>query len=121
MNFSQKHERLAKIISYTTPENFLESLSAIEYSLLLPSSEEVMSLVPNEANFQLPNIFLKTRNNFEVEKLFGKSRPDDNWNSKIDKLIGLIDQIELKQDHPSENGDFDEKTLEVLIKHRHCL
>lgn len=116
MNLNQKHEKFTKIISYTTPENFLESLTAIEYNLHQPA-EESKSLAPNEANFQLPNVFLKTRNNFEIEKLLGKSNLEDNWNAKIDKAIEFLDRIELDQKEFEEPGVFDDKILETLIKY----
>lgn len=118
MNYRQKHENFVKTIQYAVPENFLESLSAIEYNLLHPSSEATKCLVPKEANFQLPNIFLKTRNSFAVEKLFGKSRRDDNFNAELDKIIDVLDQIEFKQPANLKNLLFDEKILEILIKYR---
>jgi len=119
MSFKQKHEKFARTIHYTIPENFLDSLSTMEYALLLSSSETPKCLVPNEANFQLPNIFLKTRSSSAVEKLFSKSRCEDNFNAELDAMIEFIDQIEFDRPPQPESNPLDEKTLEILIKHRH--
>lgn len=119
MNYTQKHDKLARTIYYTTPENFLDSLSSIEYSLLLPPAETAKSLVPNEPNFQLPNVFLKTRSNFLVEKLFRRNRPEDDFSEEIGRLLKILDEIEVEQATPQEGNPFDEKVLEILIKYRH--
>lgn len=117
MDYTQKHERIAKIISQTRLENLMESLSSIEYNLHQPIKVS-KSVVPLEANFQFPEMFLKTLNSFEVEKIFGKSDHKDNWNVNLNEMIDFLDNIEFSGEVENEPLEYDEKTLQTLIKNR---
>lgn len=118
MSYTQRHDQITKIIEKTYPENLLESLSAIEYTLLHSTVEEGKALAPLEANFQLPNVFLRTRNSFDTERLFLNSRLENNWNAKLDRIIELLDQIEVEGAETQQEEPVDEKMLEKLIKWR---
>lgn len=119
MQERQKHEQIGRIVSQANPENFMESLSGIEYHLLQAPNEEQKSLVPTEANFQLPEIFLRIKNTFEIEKIFLKSRLENNWNHRLDKIIEKLNQIELEQPVTEKKSIFDEKVLETMIRWRY--
>lgn len=119
MNYRQKHEKLIQILSETSFENFLESLSAIEYNLFLNSNEDSKCIVPLKADFQLPNVFLKTRKNFKVEKIFSNLGLKANWNKEVDMALEILDTIDLNTDQDCRVVDTDEKLLEKMIKCRY--
>ncbi|KAM0679871.1 hypothetical protein GINT2_002043 [Glugoides intestinalis] len=118
MSYTQRHDQITKIIEKIYPENLLESLSAIEYTLVHSTVEEGKALAPLEANFQLPNSFLRTRNSFDTERLFVNNNLENNWNSRLDRLIELLDDIEIEGTLMSQEEPIDEKMLEKLIKWR---
>lgn len=118
MNYNTKHEKVAKIIARTTFENFIESLAAIEYNLCLPIQEPAKCLVPLEANFQLPNVFLKTKLNFKSDKILSNDAMKANWNTEIAKVCDFLENIELEVFEERKELMCDEKNLEELIKWR---
>lgn len=118
MSLKGKHERIVKILSSTTLENFIESLSSIEYGLQSFSPEPQESIVPLEANFQIPNVFLKTKKSFKVEKLFLEKELGGEWNQQLDRAIEFFDSIELGTPETNEAHSFDVKLLERLLEWR---
>lgn len=118
MDYKSKHGNITKIISRTTFENFIESLAAIEYNLSIPIQEPSKCLVPLEANFQLPNIFLKTKLNFKSDKILNNDSMKANWNKEIDKIVEFLDGIELEVEEEDEEVDCLEKELEEMIRWR---
>lgn len=94
MNFKAKHEKIMKSLSNTNFENFIEKLSSIEYILETTSNTTEKALVPMEANFQLPNTFLKSRPNFKLENLFSNSNKENNWDEALDASIAFLDEIQ---------------------------
>lgn len=119
MDHRSKHENIAKIISQTTLENFLESLSAVEYNMCHLVQEAPKCLVPLEANFQLPNVFLKTKLNFKSEKLLTGDAIKANWNSEVSKISDFLEEIELEEYEMKVEKECNEKGIEELIRWRY--
>lgn len=104
MSLQAKHEKLQKEIASVSLDNFIEKLSSIEYLLQTSSTEPNKALVPQEPNFQLPNVFLKTKKLFKAENLFTDKSLIGNWNEQFDRIIKFIDNIKF---------DVEEKDLKI--------
>lgn len=121
MSLRSKHEKIAKILSFTSLENFIENLSSIEYTLQSLTQEPQESIVPLEANFQIPNVFLKTKKSFKVEKLFLEKELSGEWNDQLDKAIEFFSGIELDIPETDEAHKLDERLLERLLRWRNSV
>lgn len=118
MSLKEKHERIVKALSLTSLENFIESLSSIEYTLQSITSEPQRSVAPLEANFQIPNVFLKTKKSFKVEKLFLDGEAGGEWNESLDGAIEFLDGIKLCVTESNEADVPDGKLLEKMLMWR---
>lgn len=121
MNYRAKHEKFAKTISTLTKDTLIDNLSSLEYAMLLPAEEEPRFWVPREANFQLPNVFLRTKIDPQAEKLLTQPGQNVDWKDNIDRLVGHLDDIQLEDEEgeESEEAPEDEELLEALIKMRY--
>jgi len=118
MNFQAKHSKILKGISSASLENFLECVSSVEYTLQTCNPDLQKAIVPLEANFQIPNILLKTKKCFKVENLFAEKNLSADWNDRLDYAICFIDNIELECEEESQDLELDIKLLENLIRWR---
>lgn len=99
-------------------ENFLPLESYFLFENEAPSSE---CFVPNEANFQLPNIFLKTTINTACKKYIQCNEEKIDRSQIIDKLIEELETF-IIDDSCDEDEDLeiiDKNILNDLYKKRY--
>ncbi|KAI5168598.1 hypothetical protein PAEPH01_0264 [Pancytospora epiphaga] len=119
-NYKALHEKFIKITTGVTPERFIEVISRIENRLSITSELENIAIVPLEANFQLPNVFLNTRRINKVEKLFSDHGSDENQREKIDQIIGWLDNIQFEYEEEQRvSPEGDKHILSALLKYRY--
>lgn len=118
MNLKAKDEKILKTLAPVKPEKFLECLSVVEYNLQTTPIETSRIIAPQEANFQLPNVFLKTRTVFKAEGILSNNEFSANWNDKLDQAIKFLDSIDLSPIDESKTEDLDSKILESLLCYR---
>ncbi|KAI4292519.1 hypothetical protein PAPHI01_1793 [Pancytospora philotis] len=117
MNYRIKHEKFAQSIAGAAKETLVDSLAAIEYCLQTQNGDELKFLVPREANFQLPNVFLRTRMDPGAEKLLAQHACRADWDSSIDALVEQLDEIEFEDGAPEDSEiEGREELLESLIR-----
>lgn len=115
-----KHSKILKILNSLTPPSLMEGLSHMEYILLNDPETQGLGLVPQEANFQLPNIFLKSKINSKVEKLLKETKKSLGWDSSLDAAIDFLGEVEVVDALEEDlNPEFSEEVLEELLKARH--
>lgn len=118
MDFQAKHLKILKSIQMATLKNFLECLSSVEYTLETCNPALLKAIVPLEANFQLPNIFLKTKKAFKIENLFSDKNLAADWNDELATAILYIDNIELECSGNNKDPEVDILQLESMLKWR---
>ena len=112
--FRIKHERIAQCIDGAPMETFIEHLLALESILHVPAATMGDALVPAEANFQLPNVFLRTKANPKVERILEQRTPAVDMTAHINKVCDLLDELEWESVGRAEA----DKDLEALIRLR---
>lgn len=119
MNYKNSHGKIVKCLESLTIQNCIENLSSLEYIMQNEVQDSQVALVPQEANFQLPNIFLKTKMNPKAEKLFSENKAFLDWDDSLEKAINFLLEIEIQMVSDSQNENIhDEKILEALIRSR---
>ena len=100
-------------------ENFLEKLNSLQLMTDLSIEEKATALIPQEANFQLPNIFLKSKINNKLENIFYQSKPLPDYSTSVDYAIDYLNEI-IIEDVPDSNleQEYDEKLLEQMVRMR---
>lgn len=115
--YKAQHEKFIKIVAGATPERLIEALSGAENRL--PPIDENVVLVPLEANFQLPNVFLNTRRINKVEKLFAEHGHAAPRSRAAERIIGWLDEIQFEYEEEREvNLEEDAQILSAILKHR---
>lgn len=127
MNFDSNLEKMVNImkINVKNVNDIPDCLSSLEIYQKMPHTEPVASVVPCEANSQLPNIFLRTKRMPEVSKFIkDNSKPTNtflNWNKNIDEILEIIQNHEVFSEEEfveEEAEEIDMQALEKLIRNR---
>lgn len=116
MTFVNKHTNVLKTLLSANLDNFIESLSSIEYTLQTSQVQSNISLAPVVANFQIPNLLLKTKNTFKTEKVFSDKNSNIVSNINLQKVMSFIDNIEFEACLDKKNIIYDEELLKSLLK-----
>lgn len=117
--YKNKHYKILKGVEKMNIQNFIEELSSIEYVLQNKIVEADAILVPQEANFQLPNTFLKTKIGNKVQSLFKDSPAAPDRDNNIDDAIEFLNEIEIQDiQEINENECFNMQILEKLVRAR---
>lgn len=119
MEFKKKLEKINKLLSFTNKNNFIEQLNNLEYNFNFEDNSN-LAYIPLEANFQLPNTFLKSAISNSVKHLFESENSfQTNWNKQIDMAIEYFDFIEFDTEITDENEDENNsQMLKDLINER---
>lgn len=119
MEFKKKLEKINKLLSFTNKNNFIEQLNNLEYNFNFEDNSN-LAYIPLEANFQLPNTFLKSAISNSVKHLFESENSfQTNWNKQIDMAIEYFDFIEFDTEITDENEDENySQMLKDLINER---
>ena len=96
MRKKELHNKINDALKRVTIENMLEIFNKIEYQIKQSEVAKNAVVIPQEANFQLPNQFLGTKPNIALDRFFSK-RNDLKINyKKINKIIEGLDEIDLE-------------------------
>jgi len=117
--YRAQHEKFIKLIAGTTAEKLVETLSGLEHSLPPGIEEEGAVLVPLEANFQLPNVFLNTRRINRVEKLFAGHGRSVGQSRAAEQVVAWLDEIqfECKEAHGADHEE-QAQALNAILEDR---
>ena len=118
MNYKSKHSRLIRAVEGVNIKNCIEELAALEHILQAKTEEDNTVLMPLEANFQLPNVFLKTKINNKVQRLFDSCPSSPQNDLSLEEVIEFLSDIEIYDVPNIQIGCFDESILEDLIRFR---
>ncbi|KAF7682946.1 hypothetical protein TCON_1841 [Astathelohania contejeani] len=127
MDLKNKLEKMEKILNFhfvDTP-NFLDRLNALNTYLVSDLNDHTEALAPNEPNFQLPNVFLRTKKVAEFGKINQKLRhieDAEGWNEIVDKYIKRFEDFEFYEPEFSDEKNDEELGSDMvneLIKIRY--
>lgn len=125
MNIKNKYEKTIKalLISQKDMWNLQEHISPLEISFQTePITEQEVCIAPNEPNFQLPNVFLKSKKNPLCQKLIDTNASTTQWNKTLDEILALLDEIDFVNETTQIKSDkitVDSKILENILKIRY--
>ncbi|AFN83293.1 hypothetical protein EROM_070420 [Encephalitozoon romaleae SJ-2008] len=98
MSIKSKYNKVMKALTIRQNDLWLlpKLITPLENSFQSEAiNDEEICIVPCEANFQLPNIFLKTGLNPEYQKLIDTSGCSEDWNDIIEEAIEALEEIDL--------------------------
>ncbi|KAG5858626.1 DUF5100 domain-containing protein [Encephalitozoon hellem] len=98
MNIKSKYNKVMKALTIRQRDLWLvpRLITPLENSFQAEAiNDEEVCIVPKEANFQLPNVFLSTGQNPEHQKLIGAVRGSEDWNDIIEEAIEALEEIDL--------------------------
>lgn len=98
MNIKSKYNKVMKVLTIRQNDLWLvpRLITPLENSFQSEAiNDEEICIVPREANFQLPNIFLRTGVNPEYQKLIDTSGCNEDWNDIIEETIEALEEIDL--------------------------
>lgn len=98
MNIKAKYNKAVKALTMHQSElwNTVKMMLPLENSFQTEGvSDEEMCIVPTEPNFQLPNVFLRTRKSPGCQKVIDNNRSDVEWNQTIDGVVEFFEGIDL--------------------------
>jgi hypothetical protein len=130
MDIESKYEKMENILNIKFHElfEFPEKVSALDLYTQMNEIDKIVAFVPAEANFQIPNVFLRTKKVPECEQfLKGNSTSLDDrdllvsWNTKIDECLNILETFEISEWSAGPENEivkFDEKNVEKMLKDR---
>ncbi|KAH9411920.1 hypothetical protein HK407_02g03650 [Ordospora pajunii] len=98
MNMKSKYSKVIKTLSICQEDiwSALKMLAPLENSFHTETvNDEEACIVPNEANFQLPNVFLRTAPNPGYQKLVNCSVDAVEWNKTVDEVAEMFEEMEI--------------------------
>ncbi|CAD25579.1 hypothetical protein [Encephalitozoon cuniculi GB-M1] len=98
MNIKSKYGKVIKALSIRQSDLWLvpRLMTPLENSFQTEAiDDEEVCIVPKEANFQLPNVFLRTGQNPEYQKLVDGGMPSSDWDDVIEETIEMLEEIDL--------------------------
>ncbi|EJW03898.1 hypothetical protein EDEG_01808 [Edhazardia aedis USNM 41457] len=103
MNISLQLEKMIDALNISPDEidTFLTSISSLKLIMQQKHTGITSFVVPQQANFQLPDIFLRTKQIPECEKFMrenSKKISIKEWNENIDNSLNIIAEYELEQE-----------------------
>lgn len=103
-----------------TSDTLIERLTGLEYASTAASKEEeeLICCVPTEANFQLPNEFLRTAMNRAAERLFSKYESSDIQAIECKEAIALLDETVFEEEEDFPEKEYDHEVFQRLV-HAH--
>ncbi|ADM11805.1 uncharacterized protein Eint_070410 [Encephalitozoon intestinalis ATCC 50506] len=125
MNIKSKYDKVVKALSIRQVDLWAvpKLMTPLENSFQTEAiGDEEICIVPKEANFQLPNIFLRTRLNPECQKLIDSSKSSENWNDIIEGVIEMLEEADLTTGEHSPTTrkcPVDQDTLNKLVFERY--
>ncbi|EPR79240.1 hypothetical protein SLOPH_1657 [Spraguea lophii 42_110] len=109
MLYSEKLEGIDAILSCFTLDDIFDILDTVSFYASTSDAKENF-FIPQEANFQLPTIFLRTKRILDCEKFIYYNNGTFN-NQKIDKILKCLEDIVIDEIVFEE-----EKTVETNIQ-----
>ncbi|KAM0686596.1 hypothetical protein COBT_002177, partial [Conglomerata obtusa] len=101
MDIETKLEKMLNILDSNdlTKQKIHDCIAALEAYHDIKEKDRDVAFYPLEENLQLPNVFLRTKKNPEVEKFIRENqKPIGNfikWNKNLDALLNKIETSEI--------------------------
>ncbi len=98
MNMKSKYNKVIKTLSICQEDiwSALKMIVPLEKSFHTETvDDEEVCVVPNEANFQLPNVFLRTAPNPGYQKLINCNVNAVEWNKVVDEVLEMFEEMEI--------------------------
>lgn len=98
MSIRARYEKIAKALGVRQQDlwHITRQILPLENSFQTePIADEEVCVVPAEPNFQLPNVFLRTKKNPACQKLVDSSRSDVEWNQTLDATLEALEEIDI--------------------------
>lgn len=121
MSIKSKIDKLNRIISsQKSTEQFIENLKPLElYFTDSVDNDSEQCIYPNEPNFQIPNVFLKTKKSSELKKFIKTNNGSADFSVAIDQILDDLENFDLVESQSTEEKEkVDEEVLQFLINNR---
>lgn len=115
MNIESKLEKLINIMQTENIDRIPEILKTLETYYNTPVTDVLCAIVPKQANFQLPNIFLRTKMMPECEKFLSKHNGNAS-KIKFMEIMKILEGVEIESEDFSSAGDLNECDMEFVRK-----
>lgn len=115
MNIEDKLEKIINIMQIDDIEQIPEVIKTLETYYNLPLSDSLSAFVPTEANFQLPNVFLRTKKLPECEKFILKNH-SSKLSLKFEEIIKFLEGVEIESEYFSSKGESVECDMNFMRK-----
>lgn len=114
MSIKSKMDKLNRIISsQKSTDQFVENMKPLElYFTDSVDNDSEQCIYPNEPNFQIPNIFLKTKMSSELKKFIKTNNGNSDFSTAIDKILDDLESFELSD---SQNAEEKEKVKDEVL------
>lgn len=125
MNIKAKYNKVIKVLAIRQSElwNITRLILPLENSFKTEElTEDEVCIVPTEPNFQLPNVFLRTKKNPSYQKFIDANRSNVEWNQTVDEIVETLDEIDLGSpggDVKTNKCSIDQGILEVVLRRRY--
>ncbi|KAI5149064.1 hypothetical protein ENBRE01_0674 [Enteropsectra breve] len=113
MEREKRHKKFERVLKATALQNFQKSVKFVCNIAKQPACRQDTICTANEANFQLPNVFLRTKENFKLETVFANNNEPVDWIDNVKELIDFINEIQFNAP-PRERKFSKEKQDKIL-------
>ncbi|KAM0677070.1 hypothetical protein BDAP_002024 [Binucleata daphniae] len=120
MNLQSNLEKMLAIMKTNpqTKKKVNDCFDALEKYQNIKETEFDMSLVPQEDNLQLPNVFLRTKKIQECEKFILENRKSKDkytiWNKSLEIVLKNIEKAEVSERSETMDEDTAKSDIEYI-------
>ncbi|KAF9764364.1 hypothetical protein NGRA_0620 [Nosema granulosis] len=121
MSIKSKMDKLNRIItSQTSTKHFIENMKPLEIYFTESDDNNVdQCFYPNEPNFQIPNVFLRTKTSSEIKKFIKSNNGKSDFSSSIDQILDDLESFDLIEEREEQDKErIEDEILNLLINNR---
>jgi hypothetical protein len=124
MGIRGRYDKLIKSLSAPQQEvwGFTKHMISYEMSFQAdPVDDEEVCIAPGEPNFQLPNVFLRSRKSAGCQRFIDANKSAVNWNESIEAVLNAFDEMDFGRAPGvrTRKMPVNEEVLESLIRRRY--
>jgi hypothetical protein len=124
MGIESRYDKLIKSLSIHQPDvwDLTKHITSYEMSFQTDAiNDEEVCIVPSEPDFQLPNVFLRSRKSVECQRFIDANRSTTNWNESIEVILSAFDEMDFSgaPGIHARRMMVNEEVLEKLIRKRY--
>ncbi|EOB14454.1 hypothetical protein NBO_27g0011 [Nosema bombycis CQ1] len=120
MSLKARIEKINRIITaQKSTTDIIENLKPLEHLITegLDNDQE-SCLYPNEPNFQLPNVFLKTKISSELKNYIKSNDGVSNFTTSIDLVLDKLESFELFETEINLKDTIEDEVLNFIVANR---